>query len=461
MAAADACHISRQPEKLQSASLDDDVEMTLERAEGTAADSMHQTPSRGQQHAPAVSWKLDVTSARGAASRQPHKPILCSDCPRSASEAAHAHCQSSSLGKHDTLNQPRSAAVANDKDVGRDSSPAQAGSPRHLNVQSALWRPPPPKARPLPPLPKFSVLRSTGLPSPSHDSACVQSLGAAMEVSTLFSDKPQRPASNLPAEKAPEFEPDTPDLRKEHFADPPRRSGGQKSEAGKEDDAGDAGAEGSHAEFGSPLTAVPRKSPEVAKLQKTLASLASLKLSLGTSSASPGCNTIASSAPTRTLPAGHLSHKAGDMQQVAASGEGSPSRSICVAEERAADASGAKRGASPEACPRIPDSIWIYNPAAELEKRHASMSPGEKASTDLSDPEQRSASKMGTGQSRRASDMAQKGSLPDANVSAGGLPLKERLRQVPAAAGIAPQGTQQKDGFNARCLEDAVPDQQV
>ena len=125
------------------------------------------------------------------------------------------------------------------------------------------------------------------------------------------------------------------------------------------------------------------------------------------------------------------------MQQVAASGEGSPSRSICVAEERAADASGAKRGASPEACPRIPDSIWIYNPAAELEKRHASMSPGEKASTDLSDPEQRSASKMGTGQSRRASDMAQKGSLPDANVSAGGLPLKERLRQLP---GLLPRG---------------------
>ena len=438
LAAADAHHISKQAEKLQSASREDGVKRRAQGGEAAAANSMHQKPRWGQSHAPAVSWQLDVTSARDAASGQPREAASRGTGLSSASEAANAEGESR----------------------GRDSSPAPTGLPRHLDVQSALWRPPPPKARPLPPLPEFLVVRSTGLPSPSHDSACVQSLGAAMEISMLFADKPQTSEPKPSEEKLPGSELDTPELLREHKTGPPKPSSAQKSEA-RHNDAGEAGAEGSHARSGSPLTAVPGKSPEVARLQETLASLASLKLSLGSSPVSPDCSITAGSAPAGPLPADHISHEAGEMQQVAVSGQAPLSTSTSAAEERAANASSAGCGTASEACSRITDSTWIYNPAAHLENRGASTCPHEGACTGFKEPEQQSSCKMGTGQCRRAHEMAQTGSLPDVSISAGASPLKERLRQVPAAAGNPPQGPQQKEGFNARCSEDAAPSQQV
>ena len=438
LAAADAFHISKQPEELQSASNDGVVKRRLEVAGSTAVDSKHQKPRWGQRHAPSVSWQLDVSSARDAASGQLREPASRGTGLSSASEAADAK----------------------GKGRGMDSSPARAALPRHLDVQSALWRPPPPKARPLPPLPEFTVMRSTGLPSPSHDSTRLQSLGAAMEISMLFADKPQTYEPKFSEEKLPGSEPDTPELLKEHKAGPQRHSSVQQSEA-RHADAGEARAEGGHAGSGSPLTATSGKSPEVAKLQETLALLASLKLSLGSSSVSPDCNITASSAPAGPLPADHISHKAGEKQQVALGGLAPPSKSICAAEERAADASSAGCCTGSEACSRITDSTWIYNPAANLENGRASTCPREGACTGLRGPRQQSACEMGTDQCERAPEMAQKALLPDVSIPAGASPLKERLRKVPAAAGNPPQGPQQKDGSSARSSEDAAPNQKV
>ena len=430
-AAADARRISKQPEKLQSAGREDGYKDRAEGAEAAAANHMHQKPRWGQRHAPAVSWQLDVTSARDAASGQPRKPTSRGTGLSSASEAADAK----------------------DESRGMDSSPARAGLPRHLDVQSALWRPPPPKARPLPPLPEFPVVRSTGLPSPSHDSKRVQSLGAAMEISLLFADKPQTSEPKPLEEKLPGSEPDTPELLKEHKTDPPKHSSTQKSEA-KHEDAGEARAEGGHVRSGSPCIAVSGKSPEVARLQVTLASLASLKLCLGSSHVSPDCSITAGSAPAGSLPADYISHKAGEIQLAAVHGQAPLSKGICSAEERTADASSAGCGLASEACSRITDSTWIYNPAANLETGRARTYPCEGAGTGLSESTQQSACEMGTGQCERAPEMAQRGSLPDASPPAGASPSEERLR-------IPPQGPQQKDGSNARCLENAAPSQQV
>ena len=438
LAAADARHISKQPEMLQSAGREDGVKRRAQGAEAAAANSMHQKPRWGQRHAPAVSWQLDVTSARDAASGQPREPTSRGTGLSSASEAADAKGGS----------------------TGRDSSPAQARLPRHLDVQSALWRPPPPKPRPLPPLPGFPVVRSTGLPSPSHDSACVQSLGAAMEISMLFADKPQTSEPKSSEEKLPGSEPDTPELPKEHKTGPPRHSSMQKSEA-RHGDAGEARAEGGHARSGSPLTAAPGRSPEVARLQETLASLESLKLSLGSSPVSPDCSITANSALARTLPAGRRSHRAGEIQEVAISGQVPPSKSNCAAGERAADASSAGCSTASEACSRITDSTWIYNPAANLDDGHASTFSHEGACTGLSKAEQQSAHKMGTAQCKAEPGIAQTDFLPDVFPPAGASPSKERLRKVPAAAGTPLQGPQQKECSNARCLEDAAPSQQV
>ena len=459
LAAPDACHISKQPAKLQSASINDVAKRRAEGAEAPAHGSMHQRPRWGHRHASAVSRQLDVTSARNVASGQTLEPMSYGTSLSNASEAAKAHGHNSAWGKQDSLDQSRSAAEAKSKSRGRDSSPAWAGLPRHLDVQSALWRPPPPKARPLPPLPEFPVMRSMGLPSPSQDSARVQSLGAAMEISTLFADKLQSCEPKLLAEKAPGSEPDTPELLKEHKAGPPKRSSDHKSEAGS-GDAGDARPEGSHGGSGSPLTAAPGMSAENARLQETLASLASLKLSLGSSSVGPECSITASSASARTLSAGHVSLEAGDMQQVAVSGKALPSKSICKAEERAADASSAGCGAASEACSRITDSTWIHNPAAILANGRASASPREGAYPDLVEFKQLNARKVGTEQCGRAPEMAQKSSLPELSIPAGASPSKEVLRKVPAAAGNLPQGPQQ-DGVNTRCLEDVAPSQQV
>ena len=453
LAAADACHVSKQPAELQSASIDNVVKRGTEGAEATAHSSTHQKPRWGQRHAPTVSWQLDVTSARDAASRQPHKPISCGTGLSNASEAAHGY--NGTWQKQESHDQSWSPEVAEGKSRGRDSSPARPGPPRHRDVQSALWRLPP-----LPPLPEFTFMRNVGLPSPSHDSARVQSLGAATEVLTLFADKPQTSEPKPLEEKAPGSEPDTPELLREHKAGPSKPSSVQKSEAGN-GDAGDARAVGGCARSGSPLIAMPGKSPEVARLQETLASLASLKLSLRSPSSSPDCNNIASSPPAGSLPAGHVCHKPGEMQQVAVSRQGPPSKSICTAEERAADASGAECGAASVACSRITDSTWIYNPAANLENGHAITSPCEGVDTHLGEPEQQRARRLGTGQCGRALDMAQKGSLPDVSTPPGASPSKERLRKVPAAAGNSPQGLQHKDCCNARCPEDAAPSQQV
>ena len=437
LAAADACYISKQPEELQNASMDDVVKRRVEVAGSTAVDSKHQKPRWGQrQHdASAVFWQLDVTSARDAAPGQLREPTSCGNGLSSASEAADAKGGSR----------------------GRDPSPARAGLLRHLDVQSALWRRPPPKARPLPPLPEFPAMRSTGLPSPSHDSARMQSLGAAMEISMLFADKPQTSEPKLSEEKLPGSEPDTPELLREHKTGPPKPSSAQKSEA-RHNDAGEAGAEGSHARSGRPLTAVPGKSPEVARLQETLASLASLKLSLGSSPVSPDCSITAGSAPARTVPAGHISYKAGELQQIAVSGQGPPSKSIRAAEERAADVRSARCGTTPEACSRITDSTWIYNPAANLEMGRVS---GDGACTGLCEPKQQSACEMGTGKYKTAPEMAQKCSLPDASIPAGASPSGEGLRKMPAAAGSPPQEPQQEDSSNAKCVEDAAISQQV
>ena len=437
-AAADARRISKQPENMQSAGRENGIKDRAEGAEAAAASHMHQKPRWGQRHAPAVSWQLDVTSARDAASGQPRGPTSRGTGLSSASEAADAK----------------------DGSRGRDSSPARAGLPRHLDVQSALWRPPPPKARPLPPLPEFPVVRSTGLPSPSHDSACVQSLGAAMEISLLFADKPQTSEPKPVEEKLPGSAPDTPELLREHKTGPPKPSSAQKSEA-RHNDAGEAGAEGGYVRSGSPCIAVSGKSPEIARLQETLASLASLKLCLGSSHVTPDCSIAASRAPAETVPAGHISHEAGEMQQVAVGGQAPASRSICAAEERTADASSAGCGTAPEACSRITDSTWIYNPAANLENVYANAFPREGACTGLSKPEQQRAHKIGTGQCRRQPEVAQTCSLPDVSPPAGASPSEERLKKAPAPAGNPPQGPQQKDDFNAGCPEDAAPGQQV
>ena len=440
-AAADACKISKQPEELQSASLNDVNERKAERAAATALDSKHQKPRWGQRHAPAVSWQLSVTSARPAASGQPREPTSHSTGLSTAFEAAQV--------------------TGNNK--GRDCSPARPEPPRHLDVQSALWRPPPPKARPLPPLPEFAFTRSMDLPSPSHDTAHVQSLGAAMEVSTLFADKPHMSELKPLEEKAPGSEPDTPELLKELKTGLPTCSSEQKAAAGS-GDAGDARAEGGCVRSGSHLTPMPGKSSEVARLQETLASLASLKLSLGSSSASPDCSITASSALSAAVSAGHVSLRAGEAQQVAVSSQAPPSNSVCAAGERAAGASSACRGAPSQACSRIADSTWIYNPAAHLENGHASPALCEGACTDLSDPEQQDARKMGAGHCMKELETAEKGSLPDVSFSAGGLPSKVKPRQAPAVAGEAPQGPQQKDSFNARCPGehiDAASSQQV